>query len=36
MGLLDLLAAIGFVVLLPLSRNFARQLRLEPRYHVAA
>jgi MFS transporter, YNFM family, putative membrane transport protein len=36
MGLLDLLAAIGFFVLLPVPRNFVRQPRLKLRYHVAA
>lgn len=36
MGLLDLAAAIGFVVLLPEQRNFVRQAQLKPRYHLAA
>ena len=36
MGLLDLMAAIGFFVLLPVSRNFVRQPRFKPEYHMAA
>jgi MFS transporter, YNFM family, putative membrane transport protein len=36
MGLLDLAATIGFIVLLPVSRNFVRQPRLKPQYHLAA
>ena len=36
MGLLDLVAAIGFFVLLPVSRNFARQPRFKLWYHLAA
>ena len=36
MGLLDLMAAIGFFVLLPVSHNFVRQPRLNLRYHLAA
>src|ERR1700722_8374273 len=36
MGLLDLVAAIGFFVLLPVSSNFARQPRFKLRYHLAA
>lgn len=36
MGLLDLLAAIGFVMLLPVQRNFVRQPHLKPRYHLTA
>jgi YNFM family putative membrane transporter len=36
MGLLDLAAAVGFVVLLPVSRNFVRQAGIKPRYHLAA
>ncbi len=35
-GLLDLVAAIGFFVLLPAPRNFVRQPRLKLRYHLAA
>lgn len=36
MGLLDVGAAIGFLVLLPMSRNFVRQPRFKLRYHLAA
>ncbi len=36
MGLLDLLAAVGFFILLPVPRNFVRQPRLKLRYHMAA
>jgi YNFM family putative membrane transporter len=36
MGLLDLVAAIGFFVLLPVSRNFVRQPRFKLRYHLVA
>jgi len=35
-GLLDLLAASGFLILLPAPRNFVRQPRLKLRHHLAA
>ncbi|WP_313001991.1 MFS transporter [Brevundimonas sp.] len=35
-GLLDLIAAVGFVALLPRSRNFVRQAGFSPGYHLAA
>ncbi len=36
MGAIDLLAAIGFLALLPASRNFTRRPSLDPAYHLAA
>jgi MFS transporter, YNFM family, putative membrane transport protein len=36
MGAVDLIAAIGFIALLPASRNFERRPRLDPAYHLSA
>ena len=36
LGVLDLIAAIGFVLLLPSSRNFVRQSGVNGRYHAKA
>jgi YNFM family putative membrane transporter len=36
LGALDLLAAIGFILLLPPSRNFVRRPGFQPAYHVEA
>jgi MFS transporter, YNFM family, putative membrane transport protein len=36
MGAVDLIAAIGFIALLPPSRNFERRLRLDPAHHLSA
>jgi YNFM family putative membrane transporter len=36
MGAVDLMAAIGFIALLPPSRNFKRRPRLDPTYHLSA
>lgn len=35
-GVIDLLAAVGFLMLLPASRNFVRRRGFEPRYHLDA
>ena len=35
MGAVDLVAAIGFIALLPVSRNFKRRPGLAPRYHLS-
>lgn len=35
-GVSGLIAALGFIVLLPPSRNFVRRPGFEPRYHLAA